>query len=262
MAFTFSRERLWGDNPMVARGPLFSARFESVEAIDGHAVRFRTEAPDFSLEKRLASWISWVVPEAAYRELGAHGFGQNPIGTGPYKLAEFVPGDRVVLEAFDDYYRGRPSASRVTFQMVPEVATRVAGLISGEYDIACALTPDDIALVDSQSHVETRASQIENVHLYIFNCAGPVVSDRRVRQAMNFALDRQLINDALWGGLAGIPTASRFRPMGRSTIRTGRASYTTPSGPARCWRRPDMPASRSSSAPSTTGTSTRSRPRR
>ncbi|WEX08659.1 ABC transporter substrate-binding protein [Chelativorans sp. AA-79] len=214
VAFTFSKERLWGENPMVPRGPLFSAKFESIEAMNEKTVRFRTAAADYSLEKRLASWIAWVVPEKAYREMGAEGFGLKPIGTGPYKFVEFVPGDRVVVEANDDYYLGRPTASRITFQVVPEVAARVAGLISGEYDMACALAPDNIAMVDAQSHVETRSAQIENVHLYVFKADAPVVSDRRVRQAMNLALDRKLINDALWAGMAGVPNGFQIPAYG------------------------------------------------
>lgn len=224
VAFSFSKERVWGEKPMLARGPLFSAKFESVEAVDDKTVRFVTLAPDYSLEKRLSSWISWVVPEKAYRELGAEAFGLKPIGTGPYKLVEFVTGDRVVLEAFDDYYLGRPTASRITFQVVPEVATRVAGLISGEYDMACALTPDNIALVNGQSHVETRVSQIENVHMYIFKSDAPVVSDRRVRQAMNLSLDRKLINDALWASLAGVPNGFQIPAYG-STYDANRPGF-------------------------------------
>lgn len=214
VAFSFSADRLWGAKPMVARGPLFSAKFESVEAIDDKSVRFRTKSADYSLEKRLASWISWVVPEKEYRALEAEAFGLKPIGTGPYKLVEFVAGDRVVLEAFDDYYLGKPTASRITFQVVPEVATRVAGLISGEYDIACALTPDNLATVESQSHVEPRAAQIENVHLMVYQCDAPVVSDRRIRQALNLSIDRDTINKALWGGLAGITNGFQIPQYG------------------------------------------------
>lgn len=214
VAFTFSKERLWGAKPMVPRGPLFSANFESVEAIDDKTVRFRTVAPESSLEKRLASWIAWVVPEKIYRSLGPEKFGLNPVGTGAYKFVEFAPGDHVTLEAFDDYYLGKPTASRITFQVVPEVATRVAGLISGEYDFACALTPDNIATVNGQSNVEARSAQIENVHVYMFQCDAPVVSDKRVRQAMNFAIDRKLLNDALWGGLAGVPNGFQFPTYG------------------------------------------------
>lgn len=214
VAFSFSSDRIWGEKPMVARGPLFSARFESVEAVDDKTVLMRTKAADYSLEKRLASWISWVVPEKEYREMGPDAFGQKPIGTGPYKFVEFVNGDRVVLEAFDDYYLGKPTASRVTFQVVPEVASRVAGLISGEYDMACALSPDNLAMLETQSHVEPRASQIENVHLYIYQSDAPVVSDRRIRQALNLSIDRDLLNKALWSGMAGVTNGFQIPQYG------------------------------------------------
>lgn len=214
VAFTFSAERAWGPKPMVPRGPLFSAEFESVEALDARTVRFRTKAADYSLEKRLASWISWVVPEKLYRQLGADAFGLKPVGTGAYKLVEFRPGDRVVLEAFDDYYLGRPTASRITFQVVPEVATRAAGLISGDYDIVCALTPDNLPMLQSQSHVEARSVQIENLHLVVYQSDAPIMSDKRVRQALNLCIDRDLINKALWGGMAGITNGFQIPQYG------------------------------------------------
>lgn len=216
VAFSFSAERAWGPKPMVPRGPLFSAEFESVEAIDGKTVRFRTKADDFSLEKRLASWIAWVVPEKRYRELGPEGFGLKPVGTGPYKLIEFIPGDRVVLEAFDDYYLGKPTAQRVTFQVVPEVATRAAGLISGDYDIVCALTPDNLPLLKGQPHVEARSAMIENVHLMVYQSNAPLLSDKRIRQALNLCIDRELINKTLWGGLAGITNGFQIPQYGAS----------------------------------------------
>ncbi|MFD2250492.1 peptide/nickel transport system substrate-binding protein [Pseudochelatococcus lubricantis] len=214
VAYSLSAERLWGDKPLVPRGPLFSAAFESVEAIDGRTVRFRTKAPDFSLEKRLASWIAWVVPEKLYRALGPEQFGLKPVGTGPYKLVEFHPGDRVVLEAFDDYYLGKPTARRITFQVVPEVATRAAGLISGEYDIACALTPDNLVQLEGQPDVEARSSVIENVHLLVYQGDARWLSDKRIRQALNLAIDRKLIVDALWAGKAVIPNGFQIPAYG------------------------------------------------
>jgi peptide/nickel transport system substrate-binding protein len=205
VAFTFSGQRLWGERPMVPRGPLFSAAFEEPEILDRRRVRIRTRGPDATIEKRLASWVAWVVPAPEYLAAGADAFGLRPIGTGPYRFAELRAGDRIMLEAHDAYFRGRPTASRVTFQSVPEVSARLAGLLAGDYDMATTLFPDHIAVLERNREAEPRGIVIENVHLLVYQADAPVLADRRVRQALNAALDRDLMNRALWQGRANVP---------------------------------------------------------
>jgi len=91
--------------------------------------------------------------------------GDKFIGSGPYKFVEFVPGDRVVLKANDGYCAKKPSASRITYQVVAELATRVATLISSEDDIMTTFTPDDMALINGYPNLGTRDSLIENFHM-------------------------------------------------------------------------------------------------
>ena len=84
VAFTFAEGRLWGTKPSIAEGPAYFGTLEGVEALDRYTVRFRTRVPDVLLEHRLASWASWIVNARAYRTLGMDGFGQAPVGTGPF----------------------------------------------------------------------------------------------------------------------------------------------------------------------------------
>lgn len=216
VAFTFSGQRLWGERPMVARGPIFSAAFEEPEILDRNRIRFRTRGPDVTLEKRLASWVAYVVPAAEYLAAGPDAFGLRPIGTGPFRFAEFRPGDRIVLEAHDDYFRGRPGAARVTFNAVTEVATRVSGLIAGDYDMATTLFPDHIALMQRARDVEPRGIVIENVHLILYQSDAPIIADKRIRQALNLALDRELMSRSLWQGRAVVPNGFNFPEYGPS----------------------------------------------
>jgi peptide/nickel transport system substrate-binding protein len=216
IAFTFSSQRLWGERPMVPRGPLFAAAFEEPEILDRRRVRIRTRGADATIEKRLASWVAWVVPAPEYLAAGADAFGLRPIGTGPFKFSEYRAGDRIVLEANDDYFRGRPGAARVTFQSVPEVSTRLAGLVAGDYDMATTLFPDHLAVLGRQRDVEARGIVIENVHLLVYQCDAPVLADKRIRQALNWALDRDLMNRALWQGRANVPNSFNMPEYGPS----------------------------------------------
>lgn len=204
VAFSFGEQRMFGAAPLTPRAKYFKPDLVRVEALDDSTVEFVTREPDYAMEKRLASWIAWVVPRDYYLDRGQDGFGLAPVGTGPYKQKEFVRGDRVVLEANDDYFRGRPTARTITFLAVPETATRVAGLISGEYHIACALTPDTLPLLQRYSALDARGVQIENTHLLVHNQIGNPLADKRVRQAMHLCIDRDALNTSLWAGLAGL----------------------------------------------------------
>ena len=202
VAFTFGEKRMFGEEPMSPKARVFKPNLTEVKAVDDETVEFVTAEPDYTMQKRLASWMAFIVPEADYLDKGFDGFGQAPVGTGPYKFKEFASGDRVVLEANDDYFRGKPTARSVTFQVVPETSTRVAGLVSGEYDIAVALSPDNIPLLDRYDQIEGRSALIENTHLVVHRQVGPL-ENKLVRQAMHLCIDRDQLNKGLWGGLAG-----------------------------------------------------------
>jgi len=223
VAFSFGEDRMFGEEPLTPRAVYFRPNLSEVKVIDDRTVEFTTEAADYAMEKRLASWIGWVVPEQYFRDKGLDGFGQAPVGTGPYKLREFIRGDRVVLEANDAYWRGRPTARTITFVVVPETSTRVAGLVSGEYDFACALSPDQLPLLERYDDVEGRGAQIENTHLVVHNQIGPL-ADARVRRAMHMAIDRDTLNNALWAGMAGVTNGFQL-PMQGTAYDPDRAPY-------------------------------------
>lgn len=214
VAFSFGEDRMFGAEPLSPRAAYFKPDLEAVRVVDDRTVEFVTKGPDYTMEKRLASWIAWVVPEDYFRDKGLDGFGLAPVGTGPYRQKEFVRGDRIVLEANDAYWRGRPTARTVTFVVVPETSTRVAGLVSGEYDIACALNPDNIPLLDRYDTVDGRGAQIENTHLVVHNQTDNVLADKRIRRAMHLCIDRDALNQALWGGLAGVTNGFQLPMQG------------------------------------------------
>ena len=129
VVFTFGR--MMGDQPLLVEATSYFPTLESVTAAGPLAVRFRTRVPDILLEQRLASWCSWIVNKRAYEELGLQGFGQAPVGTGPYRLRSLRRDQAIVLDAFDDYWMGRPTARAVEFRGIPQVAGRTAAADAG-----------------------------------------------------------------------------------------------------------------------------------
>lgn len=213
VAYTFSEERLWGDEAIkqIPNGRNFSPNWDEPEVIDRYTVRLRTKTPSYQIEKFLASWIAWVVPRDYYANLGPEKFGLAPVGTGPYRFVELRADDRVVLEPFDDYWGGTPSAGEVQFISVPESAARVAGLLSGEYDIITTLTPDDMPLIDSRNGFDSRGLVIENFHMGCFQQdLNPALRDARLRRAIAYCVNRPVLNEVLWGNRADVPNGFNF----------------------------------------------------
>jgi peptide/nickel transport system substrate-binding protein len=105
-----------------------------------------------------------------------------------------------VLDAFDDYWGGRPPIRRIRFVETPELASRIDGLLSGDFDFACDITPDQIAGIEAHPRTEVAGGVITNQRVLMMDTNHPQLRDVRVRQAMSHAIDRQTIIDTIWGG--------------------------------------------------------------
>ncbi|GAB4392140.1 MAG: ABC transporter substrate-binding protein [Kiloniellaceae bacterium] len=197
VAFSFSRSRLWGPQSIVPQARRYWSHLDRVEVVDPMTVRVIAKEPDVMLEHRLAGYASWIVNVKQYLTVGKDAFARNPVGTGPYKLDEWKDGDYIRLVAHEDYFAGTPSAKSITFKVVPEVSARIAGLVSGEYDIIVNVPPDQIGTLASYEGVEPRSIVLDNSHMLVYNTNNPAM-DRPLRQAMNMAIDRTLLRKALW----------------------------------------------------------------
>ena len=196
----FSINNTYGDGsePFAASGTL-----KSVVAKDANTVRITTINPDPALLARMATVMGQVYPKAYYERVGQEEFGRVPIGTGPYKWAGRVTGESIKLDAFGDYWGDKPPLHSITFREVPEVSSRIAGLITGEYDIVTSLPPTLTRPIDNDSGTEIRAVAVENVQMITFRQykTDRPQSDKRIRKAMALSLNRALLADKLWAGL-------------------------------------------------------------
>lgn len=214
VAFTLSPERR-KIRPHGLGAPIIRA-----EAIDADTVVVETDAPDAAFEHRLATRIGKVVPKAVYTKLGHPAFAADPIGTGPYYIAEKSE-DTVVLKAFDDYWGGRPPLSTITYKAVPEVSARIVGLVAGEFDIVTSIPPQQAELIDREDGFHTQASLLENVQMIMFpndkreDDAAAQTTNRLIRQAIVHATDRALLTERLWNGLNSVPEGFSFPEYGQ-----------------------------------------------
>ena len=138
-----------------------------------------------------------MVPAKYYEKVGQDGFMQKPIGAGPYKLVSQQPGVRLEFEAFDDYYRP-VHVKQLTMVSVPEAATRVAMLERGEADIIYFVPGELIERVKNNPKLMLAPVVSGNWWLEFPGFQDPKnpFHDKRVRQAISLAIDRDAINQA------------------------------------------------------------------
>jgi peptide/nickel transport system substrate-binding protein len=188
---------------------------DRVEAIDRYTVRFVNRTPDVTLEGRIARQGSEIISQRAYSEAKTWlDWARKPVSTGPYKVREYQPDQMLVLEAHDEYWGGRPPIKTVRLVVVPEVASRMNGLASGQFDFICDMPPDQIAGIEKNPRFEVAGGLIANHRLTVFDKNHPELRDPRVRQAMSHAIDRQAIVDGLWSGRTRIPPGLQWEFYG------------------------------------------------
>jgi peptide/nickel transport system substrate-binding protein len=218
VVFTFAEGRLRGEKRTIPEGAAYFGVLESVEALDKYKVRFRTRVPDVLLEHRLSSWASWIVNRRAYERDGIVAFGQNPVGTGPYRMKRMARDQVYEFEAFDDYFMGPPAAKTVAFRAIPQLATRMAGLASGEFDLITNVPPDQIQTIEKARDVEARSVVLANSHVLVFDERGQAMGDKRVRQALSLSIDRQALVEGLWLGRAKVPASHNYPEYGQMFV--------------------------------------------
>ncbi len=241
VVFTFSRDRMFGpDYDITSNKTLFTSvlirdavqgknlppevpavakrlfpALEKVEAVDKYTVRFVNRTPDVTMEGRIGRLGSDIVSRRAYDEAKSWlDWARAPVSTGPYKVREFVHDQSLTLDAHDDYWGGRPPLKSVRIMVVPEVATRINGLLAGQFDFICDVPPDQIPGIEKNPKFEVLGSTIVNHRITVFDKNHPRLADPRIRQAFTHAIDRQAIVDALWSGRTRVPAGLQWEFYG------------------------------------------------
>lgn len=220
VVFTFGPERMSSEKaPVWGATRQYLGTIESVEAAGSNKIRIVTKQPDLLLERRLTTLAAAIISKKAY--LAAKSFAewaQAPIGTGPYSVKEVRRDDHILLQANDSYWGGKPPASVVRFQVVPEVSARVAGLRSGEFDLATDLSVDQRDEVVNAGNLDFVGGSIANIRVLVFDATSPILKDVRIRQALGLAIDRDAIVNGLWHGLVDVPNGHQSKAFGEMYI--------------------------------------------
>jgi len=182
---------------------------ESVQAATPTLVRVVTRKPDPLLPVRLAQMGSQILPARLTTDEGAKELARRPIGSGAYRFVEWVKDERLIMKAHRDWWgwEGRaPAIDRVLWRAIPDDFPRLVALEKGDADIVTSVPPDRIKSIAEGRN--TRVVSVPSTRTVEFNINStqPPLSDKRVRQALHYALDVPAIIRSLFAGL-GRPLA-------------------------------------------------------
>lgn len=194
-AVKFTLERMFSPDVTTIHRAVRDIPLDHVEVVDDYTVRIVTKTPTVLMPHFLRTVL--ILDPTVY--------GSNePVidrasGTGPYTFSSWVRDSGVELRANADYWNGAPAIDQLLFRPIPENSTRVAELLTGAVDLIVNVPPDDLPQIETARTHSLISQGGRDVFIGLRADKAPF-DDVRVRQAVNYAVDRQAINDAILGG--------------------------------------------------------------
>jgi ABC-type transport system substrate-binding protein len=174
---------------------------ESVAVIDDTTVQFRTKFSDAAFLTRVAGIGGAIESPAAFQQYGKD-LTHHPVGTGPFKFVEWVNGERLVMVRNDDYWGTKALLDRVIIRPVTDDSARMIALTSGDVQLILHIPPELVPRIAQDPRLRVQTNETLWSFFVGMNVLKKPFSDLRVRQALNFAVDRTSIVRALYGNLA------------------------------------------------------------
>jgi peptide/nickel transport system substrate-binding protein len=188
------------------------AMIKSIEVVSPTKVKFTTSYPTGSFLQQLAHPVAAIISPAAIAKYGKD-LSRNPVGTGPFKLKEWVSGDKIVMERNSSYFDGLPQISQLVWKIVPEDSSRTMLIESGQADVVLRVPVADLARLRSKSDLTLlEGPTVMTMYVALNNSRGPL-KNASVRQAINYAVDKAALAKNIVGGLGIVADA----PISQST---------------------------------------------
>lgn len=173
---------------------------DNIEVVDDYTVRIVTKEPFNALLYRLSLDAASIICKSA--DTSPEEFNQYPIGTGPFKFVSWDLGGDVVLEAFDDYYKGESQVKNLIFRQIPEAINRTIGLETGEVDLAYDLGVTDLESLKGNDKIVVDTVPSTTVWYLGANVRKPGLANVKARQAIAHAINYQDVIDIVFSGAA------------------------------------------------------------
>jgi ABC-type transport system substrate-binding protein len=192
-AFGFGPWKYWGYMSM-------NDIIQDVVKVDDLTVRITLKKPEAPFIANLAMNFAAIVSPTAATAAGAD-FTNKPVGTGPFKFVSWVKDDNIVLERFTGYWGQKAYLDRVIFKVVPDATARYLALKAGEVDMIDFPNPADLAAIESDPNLKAVSQAGLNVGYLALNTQKKPFDNKIVRQAINYAINKKEILDAVYGKL-------------------------------------------------------------
>ncbi len=182
------------------------AQVESVTAIDEYVVKIKTKVPFAPMLSNLTHTTNGIQSPAALKKSWDSPV-TMPIGSGPFIFKEWVPGTKVVMVQNNNYWGKKPALSEVTFRAIPDDASRLVALEKGEVHAAVRIPPFDIPRLQTNPNITIlNTPSIRTIYMG-FNCLKGPFTDKRVRQALNYAVNKEALVKYVLGGAGRVSDA-------------------------------------------------------
>lgn len=216
-AVKFNFDRMLDEkSPYRDTGPFplsfFFSAIKEVKVIDSLTVEFDLKEPYAPFLSNLAYPTGLIVSPEAIKKLGKD-IGRHPSGTGPFVFKEWESNSKVVLERNPTYWDGAPKLEAVVFRPITDANTRVAEMLSGGIDLMVEVPPDALAQFKDGAQYQIYQQSGPHVWFLILNAKEPPFNDKRMRQAVNYAVNKKAIAENILQGTAQVaagPTPPAF----------------------------------------------------
>jgi peptide/nickel transport system substrate-binding protein len=179
-----------------------AGEFDAIETIrtpDSRTVILELSQPSAPLLSALASGWGAILPESLIES--GHDFATEPVGTGPFRMVEWVRDNRIVLEKNEAYWMpGRPSIDGVVINIIPEDAVMVQGLLTGDLDAVESVTAQDLPMLEANRDITVQTDLSTLVMVLAMNTQRPPLDSVAIRQAVAQAIDKESVMEIAYGG--------------------------------------------------------------
>ena len=190
----------------------FFSSIDKIDVIDDLTVKFTLKEPYAPFLSNLAYPTGLMVSPAAVKKYGKD-FGRHPVGTGPFKFEEWESNSKVVVTRNDDYWDGAPKLDAVVFRPITDANTRIAELMAGGIDLMVEVPPDSLGQLEADDNFTVYQQAGPHLWFLILNTKEGPFKDKRVRQAINYAINKKALVENVLQGTADIaagPTPPAF----------------------------------------------------
>jgi peptide/nickel transport system substrate-binding protein len=214
VAYSLNRVIAEEDPAYVTAHSYLLANFREFEVVAPLTLAAHTFKNEPLFEHLLSDPNAGVTSKNYVKKVGIDKAALAPITTAPYKVAVFEPGQKVELERFDDYWGAPAPFAKVSFTLIPEIASRITAIMTGEMDMITNIPPDQDKVFEGNDKITLIGTVFPMYHIYCFVTSNPVTDNAKLRRALDLAIDRQAITDSLWEGKAEPAVAYQFKNYG------------------------------------------------